>query len=100
MNGLATRHEPCDAVASLMLKLYDGSWSCDGLGRQRDRRRKYDYRKHWVAFTSQMSRVQRADQIGARLAEAVIRAAGARTSAVYLLKPTEAKYLLSASVGG
>lgn len=100
MNGLATRHEPCDAVASLMLKLFDGSWSCDGLGRQRDRRRKYDYRKHWVAFTSQMSRVHRSDQIGARLAEAVIRAAGARTSAVYLLNPTEAKYLLSASVGG
>jgi putative PEP-CTERM system histidine kinase len=68
------------------------------LGRHRARR-KYDYRKHWMAFTSEMSGLHRIDEIGGRLAEDVVRASGATCAAVYLSDPREAAYRLCGSVG-
>ena len=69
------------------------------LGRQQDRR-KYDYREHWMAFTSRMSGLQRTDEIGGRLVEDVVRASGATCAAMYLSEPGETAYRLSGSVGG
>ena len=68
------------------------------LGRHRARA-KYDYRKHWMAFTSHMSGLHRIDEIGSRLADDVVRASGAMCAAVYLSEPCETAYRLCGSVG-
>jgi hypothetical protein len=52
-----------------------------------------------MTFTSGISGLLRVDEIAGRLAEEVMRAAGATSAAVYLAEPGEALYRLTASVG-
>jgi putative PEP-CTERM system histidine kinase len=68
------------------------------LGRHRVSR-KYDYREHWMAFTSRMSGMHRTGDIGGPLAEDVVRASGATCAAVYISDASETAYRLSGSVG-
>src|SRR5258705_7951291 len=63
-------------------------------------RRKYDYREHWMAFTSRMSGLRRSDEVGARLVEDVMQASGATSAAVYLAEPGNTFYRLTANLGG
>jgi putative PEP-CTERM system histidine kinase len=63
-------------------------------------RQKYDYRHHWMAFTSRMSGLRRAEEIGAQLADDVTRASGATTAAVYLTESGDTSYRLMSTVGG
>jgi putative PEP-CTERM system histidine kinase len=62
-------------------------------------RRKYDYREHWMTFTSRMSGLRRADEVGARLAEDVMRASGATSAAVYLAESGDTFFRLTANLG-
>jgi putative PEP-CTERM system histidine kinase len=62
-------------------------------------RRKYDYREHWMTFTSRMSGLRRADELGARLVEDVMRASGATSAALYLAESGETFYRLTANLG-